>query len=104
MGRRHPGKGADSAHPKPGRSEGWARKFGAAAILASFLLSAQLLARPLSQQGNTEVKSPSAHNTASAPSGQEPAATAPSKIRIQSTIVNAPVTVMDASGNFVQNL
>jgi len=71
-------------------------------ILLTFLCVLQVPARPLGRQDHAGPQG--ASNPGHSASNRQSADSVQPHIRIQSTIVNAPVTVMDASGNFVQDL
>jgi VWFA-related protein len=64
----------------------------------------RLQARSAPQQDPSAAKSAASREPASSALPRPPADRTASHIRVQSTIVNAPVTVMDPSGNFVQDL
>ncbi|MGH9431918.1 MAG: VWA domain-containing protein [Terriglobia bacterium] len=92
----------DSQAPAPaGR---WTWKFSTALTVLIFLFVAQVAATAMGQQDHTKLKSSAAASASNSTSDGPSAATAQSKIHIQTTIVNAPATVMDKSGNFVQDL
>jgi len=88
------------SNPPETRRRAW--KPWAALTLLTFFLWAPMPANPMGPQDHTAAQGADkpAHSAADRPSVTH---TQP-HIRIQSTIVNAPVTVMDASGNFVEDL
>ena len=87
-------KSADTSH------RSW--KTPAGLILLTALCVLQVAARPLGRQDHAGPQG--ASNAVQPAPGPQSADSVQPHIRIQSTIVNAPVTVMDASGNFIQDL